>query len=278
MNSPQSSITFVIAVNDRKMFENNFMASPCFSESHNHQILMQEDFASASLAYNDALRRSDNDTVVFAHQDIILPSSWVDDLHLATARLESVDPHWGVLGCYGMTADAEERGYVYSNGQGILGQAFAAPQIVQTLDEIVLILRKSSKLGFDDRFPYFHLYGADICLTAANRGRKSYAISAFCVHNTQQNLVLPKEFYDCYRALKGKWKSSLPIFTTCVSVTRFDMPMHERQIREAWLSFIVSRRIGATRVADGRALMRQLDSSTERPPLTSTRRPFTHDS
>jgi hypothetical protein len=269
MNSVQGSVTFAIAVNDRKMFADNFMASPCFGRSHGHQILMQEGFVSASVAYNDALQHSDNDLVVFAHQDILLPSRWISDLHSATKCLDSFDPEWGVLGCYGMTDDGLERGYVYSNGQGVLGKPFGTPQAVQTLDEIVLIFRKSSKLKFDETFPHFHLYGADICLAAAKNGRKSYAISAFSIHNTQQNLVLPKEFYQCYRALKTKWKSSLPIYSTCINVTRFDMPMYERRVREVRLGF-ANRKIGATRVADGRALLRQFDSSSEASPQVPT--------
>ena len=71
---------------------------------------------------------------------------------------------------------------------------------VQTLDEIVLILKKSSGLRFDDSLPHFHFYGTDICLRAAQRGMRSYAISAFCVHNTHQTLVLPEEFYECCQA------------------------------------------------------------------------------
>ena len=94
-------ITFAVAVNNREIFENNFMASPCFRGDHSHQILVQTGFSSASKAYNDAIERSTNDLIIFAHQDILFPESWIPDLRRALDSLEQTDPKWGVLGCYG---------------------------------------------------------------------------------------------------------------------------------------------------------------------------------
>jgi hypothetical protein len=252
------SITFVIAVNNKSVFESNFLASPCVSGAHSHQIIVQEGFSSASTAYNDAIDRSTNDLIVFAHQDIIFPESWLLDLQRALDSLERTDPQWGVLGCYGETLDGHGRGYIYSGGLGIMGKPMDRPAPVQTLDEIVLILRKSSGLRFDEDLPHFHFYGADICMAAAARGLKSYAISAFCVHNTQQNFILPKEFYESYRHVKRRWKNSLPIRTTCVTMTKFDIHMYKKRIQEAYLRFILRKEIGAFRVKDGRALLAEL--------------------
>jgi hypothetical protein len=226
-------ITFVLAVNNKHVFESNFLASPCLSGLHPHQILVQEGFSSASKAYDDAIDRSTNDLIVFAHQDMIFPESWLLDLQRSLDSLQRTDPQWGVLGCYGETLYDGGRGYIYSGGLGIMGKAMDRPAPVQTLDEIVLILRKSSGLRFDESLPHFHFYGTDICMAAAARGLKSYAISAFCIHNTQQNFVLPKEFYESYRHVKRRWKNSLPIRTTCVTMTRFDIHMYRKRIQEA---------------------------------------------
>jgi hypothetical protein len=252
------SITFVIAVNNKDVFESNFLASPCLSGAHSHQIIVQEGFPSASTAYNNAMDRSTNDLIVFAHQDIILPESWLLDLQRALDSLERTDPQWGVLGCYGETLDDHGRGYIYSGGLGIMGKLMDRPAPVQTLDEIVLILRKSSGLRFDEDLPHFHFYGTDICMAAAARGWKSYAISAFCIHNTQQNLVLPKEFYESYRHVKHRWKNSLPIRTTCVTITKFDSHMRRKKLHEVYLRFIRRKEIGAFRAKDGRALLAEL--------------------
>jgi hypothetical protein len=256
------SITFVTAANNKGVLESNFLASPCLSGAHSHQIIVQEGFSSASTAYNDAIDRSANDLIVFAHQDIIFPEFWLLDLQRALDSLERTDPRWGVLGCYGETLDDHGRGYIYSGGLGVMGQPMDRPAPVQTLDEIVLILRKSSGLRFDEGLPHFHFYGADICMSAAARGLKSYAISAFCIHNTQQNFILPMEFYESYRHVKRRWKNSLPIRTTCVTITKFDIHMYRKRIQETYLRFILRKEIGAFRVKDGRALLAELGEAS----------------
>ena len=249
-------ITFAVAVNSREVFENNFLASPCLRASH-HPILVQR-FDSAARAYNDALDKSVNDLMVFCHADIVLPQSWLLQLQRALDHLQGRDPAWGVLGCAGVTQDGSFWGHVYSSGLGIFGKPFEAPERVQTLDEIVLILRKSSGLRFDESLPHFHLYGADICLRAAKRGMKSYAISAFCIHNTHQNLILPKEFYECCKHIKRVWKDCLPIQTTCIRITRFNLPIYKRRLREAYLRYIRRKEVGGTRVGNVQRLLEEL--------------------
>jgi len=243
----QRHITFVIATNRRDVLEQNFLISPCLRSPHNHQILIQEGFASASRAYNDAIDKSANDLIVFIHQDVILPETWLADLERALSFLEANDPQWGVIGCYGETLHDHGRGYVYSSGLGIVGKPFDRPARIQTLDEIVLIIKKSSGLRFDDTLPHFHMYGTDICMRAARAGRKCYAISAFCIHNTQMYPGLPKEFYESCRHVKQVWKDYLPIQTTCVRVTLFNRFIYWRRLHEAYLRYVRRMQVEATR-------------------------------
>jgi hypothetical protein len=154
--------------------------------------------------------------------------------------------------------DGRGWGHVYSSGRGVIGEPFDAPVSIQTLDEIVLILRKSSGVRFDEQLPNFHLYGADICLSAAKRGMKSYAISAFCVHNTQMNLVLPNEFYECYKHVKREWKEYLPIQTTCIRISKFNVPLYKRRLQEAYLRCIRRKKVAAFRSKDIRPLLSEL--------------------
>ncbi len=252
-------ITFVIAVNDRDLFERNFLASPCLRQSQHHQILIQENFNSAAKAYNDAIDRAANDLIVFCHQDIVLPEAWLSQLQLSLDNLAITDPNWGVLGSYGKTQDGCGWGCVYSSGRNIVGEPLDRPVVVQTLDEIVLILRKSSGLRFDGLLPHFHFYGADICLRAAKRGMKSYTIYAFCIHNTHQTLVLPKEFYECCRYIKHVWKNHLPIQTTCIKITRFNLPLYYRKLREFHLRYIRRKECGGTRVREPLLLLETID-------------------
>jgi Glycosyltransferase like family len=255
--TPIRKLTFASAVNDREIFNNNFLISPIFAAPHSHQIIVQSGFTSAANAYNDAIARSENEIIVLCHQDMIFPATWLSDLERALTDLESADPNWGVLGCFGETVNAEGRGYVYMPGLGTLGSATESPTPVQTLDEIVLIIKKSSGLRFDPTLPHFHFYGTDICLRAAEAGMKAYAISAFCLHNTQYNLVLPPEFYACYRHIKKRWKQFLPIQTTCVRITQFDVDMNMRRLREYYLRTFRGQKVGAVRFQNAYQLLEE---------------------
>lgn len=225
------AITFIVPVNNKVEYEKKFLSSPLFHEGHPHEILVQLNFCSAAHAYNAAIDKATNDLMVFAHQDIWFPESWTKDLRRSVACLAEKDPSWGVLGCYGVTQDGPRWGYVYDSAlDKILGTSFEYPKVVQTLDEIVLILRKSSKLYFDNTLPHFHFYGADICMTAKETGKKCYAISAFCIHNNNEYVFLPKEFYHNYLYIKRRWKKYLPIRTTCTIIDRFNRDMYKRKL------------------------------------------------
>lgn len=261
-SSPTALLTFAVAANNREMLEANFLASPCFQTGHPYQILVQEGYASASKAYNDAFEKSRNDLIVFAHQDVIFPDEWLAQLEKALRYLDINDPDWGVLGCYGQTLDQGAHGYVYSPGPGFIGAPFENPAEVQTLDEIVLIVRKSSGLRFDDTLPSFHLYGTDICMRASQLGRRSYAIPALCVHNSLHYLVLPEEFYACYKHVRRVWKASLPIQTPCIRITASNKFLYERRLREFYLRHIRHRTVIAGRAKDGRNLLDALRTMT----------------
>lgn len=262
---PTTSITFVAAANNHDVLQNNFLASPCLQQPHIHEVLIQEGFSSAATAYNDAIDRSANDLIVFAHQDILFATAWIDNLQRALNELENTDPNWGVLGCYGETLNDHGRGYILSGAQGILGKPFATPEPVQTLDEIVLILRKSSGLRFDIGLPSFHFYGTDICMEAAKLGKKAYAISAFCIHNAAQTVMLPKEFYQCYRYIKKKWIHRLPIQTTCIRLTPNDEQLRRRRLLELYQRYIQRKVNGLYRVPNGRALLQKYEATLTAP-------------
>jgi len=253
-------ITFVVPVPRRgEILENNFLSSPCLRETVGHQVLIQENFTSAGRAFNDAIHQSVNDLLVFVHHDVLLPRSWTSQLGGALAHLEHTDANWGVLGCWGATRDGQCWGYIYSNGLGVVGKRFDQPMGVQTLDEIVLVLRKSSGLRFDEHLPGFHFQGSDICLAAARNNLKSYAISAFCIHNNSQYLIFPKEFYESYQYFRRKWKTDLPIQTPCIRVTKTEFPMYARRLREIYLRYIRHKEFDGVRSRDVNALVGKVE-------------------
>jgi glycosyltransferase involved in cell wall biosynthesis len=264
-------ITFVSAVNDQKVFENNFHSSPIFGHPHPHQIIVQRGFASAASAYNDAIDKSENEIIVFCHQDMVFPSDWLSNLQRSLQYLDRSDPNWGVLGCFGKNADGADRGHLYMVGLGTIGAPFEHPEPVRTLDEIVLIINKSSGLRFDTALPHYHFYGLDLCMQAARLGKKCYAIPAFCIHNTQYNLVLPREFYACYRLIKKRWKDQLPIQTTCVRVSIFDLDVKKRRLREFYLRKFERRTVGTERSQSGQELLDQIENNSQPEPYLARR-------
>jgi hypothetical protein len=258
-----TAVTFVAAVNNRDILEKNLLASPCITDRHPHQVILQEHFSSATVAYNDAIEKSVNDLIVFCHQDMFFPLSWIYEFECALRDLETRDSNWGVLGCCGITSNGQLRGYVYSTGLGVIGYP-SSPAEVQTLDEIVLILKKSSGLRFDQSLPYFHLYGTDICLRAAGLGMKSYAISALCVHNTYQGFNLPREFFECCKHIRRVWDESLPIQTTCIKITRSNIPIYIRKLKQMYFKRIRRKEHKVLRAPD---VTRLLEGVTRNGPL-----------
>jgi hypothetical protein len=108
------------------------------------------------------------------------------------------------------------------------------------------------------------LYGTDICLQGARRDMKSYAISAFCIHNTHQCLVLPREFYECCRHIRNTWSYCLPIQTTCVRITKLAVPIYARRLRETYLRYILRKELGGMRAKNVRRLVEECTRSMSR--------------
>jgi len=241
-NQNGNSLSFTIAVNNEKVFEQNVLASPVFKSGHQHEILVRRGFASAGAAYNDAISTATNDIIVCMHQDIYLPDGWDEILTKSVVSLEKSGEKWGVLGCFGISLEGAPVGHVYSNG---LKRELGSPQPparVQSLDEIVLVVRKSSGLQFDEMLPHFHLYGTDICLESQRMGLRNYAVSNFCIHNSLPVLRLPPEFWRCAEYLQKKWRRELPISTTCVVISTSKAFMRLKRI-ESWFASY-QRRLG----------------------------------
>ena len=262
MNS-SLNLTFVVAANDMGILHGNLLASPCLQGALSHQVIVQEGFTSATAAYNAALAQSLNEIVVFIHQDVYLPDRWLSDLDATLGLLEERDPNWGVLGCYGVNKNGRGFGYLYTPGQAVIGHTLQTPEIVQTLDEVVLIVRKSSGLKFNEQLPGFHLYGTDICLTAAAMGLNCYAISAFCIHNSRQHFQLPKDFYTCYKHVKCRWRKSLPIYTSCIRISRFNESMWWRRVKDACSRILHRSPQSGVRAEDPQIILRQLRARGE---------------
>lgn len=250
------NFTFAVAVNNRAVLRKNLYLSPGFLKNDKNQVLIKENYPSASLAYNSAIDEAENEIIIFIHQDIYLPENWFSDISRCLSYLEERQINWGVLGCFGSKKNAYGGlGRVYTTGLGVHGKKITQPESVETLDEIILIIRKSSGLKFDPFLPHFHLYGADLCLSAKDKGMTNFAFQGFCIHNTNQLLNLPKEFYDCYRYIKRKWAKFLPIYTSCLTISCFDKELYRKQTREFFKKMLGKEGAPLLRIDDPRIVL-----------------------
>lgn len=218
-------LTVISAVNNEQILKSCLLSSPDL-RSCDVDVILQTGFEGAGTAYNQAMKNAKAEILAFVHQDMYLPRGWITDVQRAIVALSDHDPDWGPLGSWGVTKAGGHAGFLYWTGlDGAAGAQFHGGVEVETLDECVLIIRKSSGLSFDEDLQGFHMYGADICLEARRRGMKSYAISALSIHNTNEYKLLPWEFWKAYFYMRRKWKSQLPLRTTCTEITRYCWPM-----------------------------------------------------
>ena len=225
--------SLVSAVNDDLVLRHTLLASPAIGQGC--QIITERGFSCIGKAYNAGLAEAEHNIVVFAHQDLYLPETWLTGLKLALRQLARIDPNWGVLGSFGMARSnpPEPKGFCYSTGlKNILGELFSSPIAARSLDELVLVVRKSSGLRFDEALPGFHLYGTDICLQAEAEGMGSYIIPAFCIHNANGVVRLPFDFWRAYFYLRRKWRKQLPVATCCTTITKGCIPVLRRLMQQ----------------------------------------------
>lgn len=166
-------------------------------------------------ALNIGRTRATGAFLVFCHHDIIFPDSWIEKLDAKIKEIESIDPDWGVIGVMGVSRNGKHVGSIEDpHSERRMGKL---PALVQSLDEVCLVIRSNSNLWFDEEIGGYHLYGADICLQARQNGHKCYAIDA-CFQHLSTGKV-DQSFYKVSKSLRNKWAmvkgSPWVIETTC---------------------------------------------------------------
>jgi len=200
-------LTIICACNDADSLRKNLLASPIIGRC---QLIRQYGYTNVPKAYNYAMQSADGDVLVFVHQDVLLPERFETDL-LAALSDHRID-NWGVLGVAGRGAGGI-RGWVDDRGK-VFGQEEGLPAEVQTLDELLLIVKRGT-FTFDENIPNHHLIGTDLCLQAIAAGKQNYAIRAFCHHNSK-TVDLDPAFWVSAEYIVKKWPQYKPISNTSV--------------------------------------------------------------
>jgi hypothetical protein len=222
-------LSFVACTSDDEILRNNLMASPCIAEPGSpHQVIQVREGHQVGAKLNFGLEQARNEWVVCIHQDVWLPPGW--DVRL-TQEIHEAERRFGPIGLarvYGVgdviarpdptqPLASERTGWVVDRGR-LLRDGPELPARVATLDELLLVVRRDSGLRFDPALG-FHLYGADICLQARERGLAVVALGAHCHHNSR-HVGLWDGFHESAAVFARKWSHRLPVATSCVIIDR----------------------------------------------------------
>ena len=207
-----SAITFIVPVSDHDQYQRYFLSSPLFDRESHFEILAQAGFRTSGQAYNDGIQKAQNDLIVCAHQDVVLPAMWATRFLARRSEVESSGVPVGVVGCWGRTRKGDYVGHIYHRDRELFPQR-ALPARVQTLDELLISFRKSSGLRFDPDLPSFFGYAVDLCLQAQVRGLHNFVVDAPCIHQTADRNSVQKDMYKSWMYLLRKWKDFLPVWT-----------------------------------------------------------------
>jgi len=219
VDTPSTPITFVACVNDEDQLNSNLLRSPCLWPGTPHQLLPYRGMRSAADGFNEGLANATNDLVVLVQQDVYLPQGWDQRFTDQVAQAEQRFGPLGVIGTFGLRyhhGELEHLGCAVDRDT-LLDFTGDLPAAVDGLDEIVLGVRRDSGLRAEPRLG-FHLYGADLTLTAADAGLTNVVVDAPLFHNSLFAEVAAS-FHESREVLLRKWPHVRPL---CTNMGRFD--------------------------------------------------------
>lgn len=169
-------IDVITLVNDWHKYESNVIAT---LQNQGVYLIPIPNPDSATSGLNEGLEIASNEIVVMCHQDVKFPENWVLQLK---EQIEIIkDDNFGVLGTYGISYDQKDGVGCVRSGEKELRRGLL-PCLASYLDEHCLIIRKGSGLVLDTSLPYYHMYGADLCMQAYQKKMNCYAIDNHLHH------------------------------------------------------------------------------------------------
>jgi GT2 family glycosyltransferase len=173
------------------------------------------EYDNCAAALNVGIGLSESEYVIMCHQDLRVPSNWLSNIFDKIREFIIGDITFGVLGMAGSWVNRyDSDGVIYLSGN----THDTKYKEVQCLDELCLIIKSGNSIRFDEeRFPHFHCYGSDLCLSYLSKGYRNFAINCPCTHLSDgfKNLTEPKQL-DIYIkntiTLYKKWRNVIPEF------------------------------------------------------------------
>jgi hypothetical protein len=210
-------LTFVACVNDDAQLHHNLLASPCLAEGSPHELLLYRDMGSAAEGLNRGIREATHDLVVLVQQDVYLPAWWPARLRRQWDAASPVEEP-AVGGPVGVRYREGGRTHVGHciDRDALFRTDHALPAEVDGLDEVLMVVPKSSDLRFDPALGW-HLYGTDLALQAHAAERRVVVLDIPCHHNSLLS-ALGGAYHHAEGVLAEKWPGELPIVTNSTTI------------------------------------------------------------
>ena len=247
-------ISVVCVYNRKGLLERYLVESLDRQKAQHERILMDNTsgrFKSAAGALNEGGRSANGKYVMFAHQDVSLPSTeWLGQ---AERLLDGLTD----LGIAGVAGKAEKGHRVMTNIEHgeppkPAGQIpITEPAKVQTLDECIAIVPKVvfDKLGFDEAVcDDWHLYVVDYCLSVKNLHLEAYVIPMKAYHRSLGEPV-PAGYFRTLEKLVKKHKAQHKTLMTGYRDWDTSYPVL-LQRSKAWRNFVGGTRSVARRIRE----------------------------
>lgn len=213
-----TTMRLICASNNPMILADNLARSPLLADV---PLSVIENAPSAGRAYARGMAESAEEVLIFLHHDVYLPPGWDAVLRARIAAVAARDPDWALIGAYGVDDQARGWGPVWSSSLGqIVGHVALSPQPVQSFDELLIILRRGSGIGWDSDLPGWHLYGTDIATQARAKGLGAYVCALPLIHNDGYKDNLDRGFSAAYGYLQKKWSDRLPLRSPILKISR----------------------------------------------------------
>jgi len=221
---------FVVAASQQDVLQRCLLASPLWQEGiAQPEVIWGAD--SAAAAFNPVIERlhatQSAQWLIWVHQDVWLPSGWLQQWSTQLRLAQSRWPTLAVAGVYGVQHEqhattALRVGHVVDRGT-LLREPAPLPHAVNSLDELLVAVRVDSGLRWDPALG-FDFYGTDVCLQALEQGYACAALDACCEHHTStpSSGLMPRRLIDRIArnsaVFERKWAHRLPLSTSCFHI------------------------------------------------------------
>lgn len=155
----------------------------------------------AYVAINRFLREAKGMYIIIVHQDVRCIDT-ISNLQEILADLTASDDKWAVCGNAGAMGYHQDVRYIVNGGKIVTHNNL--PARVYSLDENLLIVRRTANIVVSSDLHGFHLYAADLCVIADFLGYSCYVIPFMVKHLSLGNLKALDDHMDSFLDQYGR--------------------------------------------------------------------------